>query len=114
MRRDGFTILEVLMAVLVLSLGLVGITGATASTTRMIAAGRWHVRASALGMRLVESQRSGACPPVGAGEAVEGPLRARWTISAAAGGRARLVVAVVETPGSGGAGVDTIAATIGC
>jgi Tfp pilus assembly protein PilV len=113
-RRGGFTVVEVLVATILLGLGLLAITGTTAHTTRMIAAGRRHTQAAVLGRRITESLRGEPCPAVGSGMATEGPLEARWTVAPLAGGTARSVLVVIEAPRVRGSRADTVAATVVC
>jgi len=110
----GFTVLEVLIAMLLLAVGVLGLTGAAAVATRMIGDARRHTQAIALAQSVVERLRSGACPSVGDGEASHGPYRVHWTVSPAAGGTARRALAVVETPGGRPARVDTVSAIVPC
>lgn len=114
MRQGGFTVLEVLIAVLLLCVGMLGLTGSAALTTRMIAAARRQTQAIALGRSAVERLRSGECPREGAGRAARGPYVVRWTVSPAAGGMARRALAVVETSGARRARADTVSAIIPC
>ncbi|MGH7672329.1 MAG: type IV pilus modification PilV family protein [Gemmatimonadales bacterium] len=60
----GFTIVEVLIAIVVLTVGLLGLVTTAALVTRMIGQGqRSAVAATFAGQRL-EILRAGACPPV--------------------------------------------------
>ncbi len=113
-RQGGFTVVEVLVATILLCLGLLAITSTTAHTTRMIAAGRRHTQAAALGRRITESLRGEPCPAVGSGVAAEGPLEARWTVTPLAGGTARRVLVVLAAPRVRGSRADTVAATVVC
>jgi Tfp pilus assembly protein PilV len=112
--RGGFTVVEVLVATILLGLGLLAITGTTAHTTRMISAGRRHTHAAVLGRRITESLRGERCPAAGSGMAAEGPLEARWTVAPLAGGTARRVLVVIAAPRVLGSRADTVAATVVC
>jgi prepilin-type N-terminal cleavage/methylation domain-containing protein len=112
--QGGFTVLEVLIAILLLSVGILGLTDSAALTTRMIASARRHAHAVALGRSTVERLRSGECPAEGAGEASRGPYMVRWTVSPVAGGLARRAMAVVEIPRVRPARADTVSAVIPC
>jgi type IV pilus assembly protein PilV len=112
--QGGFTVVEVLVAIILLCLGLLAIVGTTAHTTRMIAAGRWHTQATALGRRITEALRGEPCPVPGSGVAGEGPLEARWTVAPLAGGTARRVLVTIAAPGVRRWRADTVAATVVC
>jgi prepilin-type N-terminal cleavage/methylation domain-containing protein len=55
--RSGFTLVEVLVAVTILSVGLVALAGASATVTRMIGRGKIDTRAAQLATQQVESLR---------------------------------------------------------
>ena len=112
--NSGFTIVEVLVSTLLLSLGLLAIASTTAHTTGMLAAGRRHTQAAVLGGRLAESLRSGPCPAAGSGVTVDGALEAHWTVAPLKGSPARRVLVVVAAPAARGSRADTVAATVGC
>lgn len=113
-RQGGFTVVEVLVATILLCLGLLAITSTTAHTTRMIAVGRRHTQAAVLGRRITESLKAQPCPAVGSGVATEGPLEVRWTVAPLAGGTARRVLVVIAAPRVPGWRDDTVAATVVC
>ncbi|HEV8265219.1 MAG TPA: prepilin-type N-terminal cleavage/methylation domain-containing protein [Gemmatimonadales bacterium] len=62
-RRDqgGFTIVEVLIAILVLTVGLLGLVTTSALVTRMIARGQRSAEAAAFAARRLERLRPAAC-----------------------------------------------------
>jgi type II secretory pathway pseudopilin PulG len=103
-KQGGFTVVEVLVATILLCLGLLAISRTTAHTTRMIAAARRHTQATVLGWRITEALRVAA----------EGPLEARWTVVPLAGGTARRVLVAIGAPGVRGSRADTVAATVVC
>jgi hypothetical protein len=113
-KQGGFTVVEVLVATILLCLGLLAISRTTAHTTRMIAAARRHTQATVLGWRITEALRGEPCPVPGSGVAAEGPLEARWTVVPLAGGTARRVLVAIGAPGVRGSRADTVAATVVC
>lgn len=67
MNDRGFTIVEVLVAIIVLTIGLLGLMGTGALTTRMIARGQRSALASIHGAERLEVLRASACNSRGNG-----------------------------------------------
>jgi type II secretory pathway pseudopilin PulG len=59
--RRGFTIVEALVAVMLLAAGLLALAGTSASVSRLIGEGRRSSRAGALAFQRLESLRTTAC-----------------------------------------------------
>ncbi len=59
--KRGFTIIEVIIAIIVLTVGVLGLVTTAALVTRMIARGQRSAVASAFGARRLERLRAGAC-----------------------------------------------------
>jgi prepilin-type N-terminal cleavage/methylation domain-containing protein len=59
--RTGFTIVEVVVAMIVVSIGVLGMLGTAALVTRMLARGRWVAGASAIASSRLERLRPSAC-----------------------------------------------------
>ena len=55
--RSGFTIIEVLVAVTILSIGVMALAGSSAAVTRMIGRGKFDTRAAQLATRRMEALR---------------------------------------------------------
>ncbi|NIM52562.1 MAG: hypothetical protein GTN62_08110 [Gemmatimonadales bacterium] len=114
MNRLGFTIAEVVVAVLILSLGLLSLVGTAALATRMVAQGQRHTRASVLGAQQLAILTSGGCPQEGSGAAVHGGFRIAWSVSSEAGGRMRRAHVVVASRTHGGMRLDTFSTAVLC
>ena len=56
-QRSGFTIVEVLVAVMILSVGVIALAGSSAIVTRMIGRGKSDTRAAQLATQRVEAIR---------------------------------------------------------
>jgi len=112
--HKGFTIVEVLVAVLVLAVGIIGLTTTAALVTRMIGQGERYSQASTMAAEQFEVFRSRSCASLTAGTATRGGFTLNWTVQDAAGGRARAVTIVVLSPTTRGIRPDTFATTIGC
>jgi Tfp pilus assembly protein PilV len=59
--RKGFTIVEIIIAIIVLTVGVLGMVTTAALVTRMIARGQRSASASAFAARRVERMRIAAC-----------------------------------------------------
>ena len=59
--RQGFTIIEVIIAIIVLTVGVLGLVTTAALVTRMIARGQRSATASAFAARRLERMRVAAC-----------------------------------------------------
>ena len=59
--RKGFTIIEIIIAIIVLTVGVLGMVTTAALVTRMIARGQRSASASAFAARRVERMRLAAC-----------------------------------------------------
>ena len=59
--QSGFTIIEIIIAIIVLTVGLLGLVTTGALVTRMIARGQRSASASAFAARRVERERNKAC-----------------------------------------------------
>jgi prepilin-type N-terminal cleavage/methylation domain-containing protein len=60
-KRNGFTIIEVIIAIIVLTIGILGMVTTGALITRMIARGQRTAEASAFAARRLERMRVAAC-----------------------------------------------------
>ncbi len=110
----GFTIVEVIVAVLVLSIGLLGLASTAALTTRMIGQGQRYSEASAMATRRFEMLRSRPCAAMGNGTESEGRYTATWTVADVAAGKAKAVRVIVQSPMAGRMRADTFSTTIPC
>lgn len=93
--RRGFTLLEVLVASLVLLTGLVGAATATAAALHALADARLEEESAVVAARRFELLRATPCATRAGGELSEGALVERWTVEPHGGAAAtRLVVSV--------------------
>jgi type IV pilus modification protein PilV len=112
--QKGFTIIEVLVAVLVLSVGILGLATTAALVTRMIGQGERFSQASTMAAEQFEVFRSQSCSSLASGATTNGGFTLTWTVQDAAGGRAKTVTIEVRSPTVRGTRADTFATTIGC
>lgn len=110
----GFTIVEVLVAVLVLTVGLLGLATTAALVTRMVAQGDRYTEAATLASRRFEILRSRGCSSLSNGSETVGRFTVSWTVASTAGGKARTVTVTVVSPTGRGRRTDTFSNTIIC
>ncbi len=116
--RRGFTVVEVVVAIVVLSIGILGLATTAALVTRMIGQGTRFTEASTLAQERFEMLRPLPCDSLRAGTATPSPYAVAWTVDSI-GGRppGRLVRVLVKAPtAAGGARVrtDTFTTTFTC
>ena len=118
--RQGFTLIEVLVAVTVLGVGILGLVGSSALVTRMIGRGRHTTNAVQIAQerldRLRQTALSTATPCTalanGTGNAVTDGLAETWTIGGA--GELRTLAATVTMNVQGGQRTITLNTIIRC
>lgn len=116
---SGFTVIEVLVAVMVISVGLLALAGSSAAVARMLAGGRQTTLAvEAADRRLEELRRQAraaapACPVPGSGAATGSDgIDERWDVVAGSG--TTLIRVIVSRHTSHGQVIDTLATAIAC
>lgn len=120
MRRDGFTIVEVLVALIVLTTGLLAVAAGSGSVYRMLGSGRRSSAAAAVAQTRLEALRRDAnrtTPRCTASTLVSGTAQAngiteRWVVSGT--GNSRSIMEIVVAPTSRGTTTDTLFATLEC
>ena len=108
----GFTIVEVLVALLVFSVGLLGTFSIFASVTRTFKDGHSSVEATANGAELLERVRSGGCSGPMGGSQLGGPASYTWSMEEI-NPQLRRVTVIVSITGVR-ARSDTFSAMIPC
>jgi prepilin-type N-terminal cleavage/methylation domain-containing protein len=119
--KAGFTLVEVLIALVVLCVGILALTGSSAVVNRMIGRGKIETHAALLAARRVESLRLAAASTsphclspnfAGGGPLWDGGLRQTWTVDpAGTPRRVRVTVTYLTIRGSRSAVLET---TIPC
>jgi prepilin-type N-terminal cleavage/methylation domain-containing protein len=103
----GFTIVEVLVAIMVLSVGVMGLVTTAGLVTRMIGQGQRYSEASALANERIEILRTSRCPAAGTGAETRGAYQINWTVTSVAGGKGRDLRVTVQSPTIRGSRTDT-------
>jgi len=116
--RAGFTLLEVLFALLVITLGVVGLAGTLGPLAALAAAGRAQGRVAAVlesrmdRMRLELFASAPGCVPPGSGTQLHGDgVVEVWSATARAG---MVELLIAAQPPRTGARPDTLLSTLAC
>lgn len=80
-REHGFTLVELLVSVLVLSIGLLALTGASAVVARQIGGGARMALAASIAESRFERLRAQDCATLAAGASASRGIEERWTVS---------------------------------
>lgn len=80
--RSGFTVVEVLVAIVIMAIGVLGLAGTAASVSRLIGGGAQQTIAANIALSRFEQLRSTACASMAAGTATTRGMTEHWTVSA--------------------------------
>jgi prepilin-type N-terminal cleavage/methylation domain-containing protein len=83
-RRRGFTIVEVIAAVVVLAVGVLGLAGTAAMVTRLLGQGDRQTDAAVMAQKRFEQLRATRCPVAGGLTTASGATE-QWTVIAPIG-----------------------------
>jgi prepilin-type N-terminal cleavage/methylation domain-containing protein len=113
----GFTITEVVVAIVIFSVGVLGLAGTAASVTRMVGRGQQSNRAAALASARFETLKAQTlvgtnCGGIVSGSTTEGRYSLAWTVTTV--GTGRQVTITVTSPTATGARTDTFTSWITC
>ena len=84
--RHGFTLVELMVSVLVLSVGLLALTGATAVVARQINGGAQMSLGASMAESRMERLRAERCDALTGGEETTEGISERWTVVLVPGG----------------------------
>ena len=119
--RSGFTLVEVLMAVVVLGIGVVALAGSSATVSRMIGRGQHETRAAQVASRRIETLRAAALSTTprctagafaSGGPTVTDRVTESWVVPAV--GTLRTVTVTVTHGTARGSHTDILTTTIEC
>ena len=79
--RRGFTLVELIVAIIILVIGVLGLASASAYVMRQIAGSSLQNRAAALAQSRFERLRSQSCASLTSGSAVTSGITERWTVT---------------------------------
>jgi prepilin-type N-terminal cleavage/methylation domain-containing protein len=107
----GFSLVENLVALMLLSVGLLALTSAVASVARLSGLAVVRTHGAAVGASQLEAIVAGGCS-VGSGDSTIGRFSMRWTVAAA--GAAADVLIAVRSPTPRGWRTDTLITRVPC
>ena len=97
MPRRGTTLVELLIALVIVTVGLLALAGAAAVVAREVGTGRREVAVAAAARNRLEQLTSAPCRSLMDGAAASGGITERWTISSAPNGMRRIAVRAEAT-----------------
>jgi prepilin-type N-terminal cleavage/methylation domain-containing protein len=80
MNERGFSLIEVMVAMVILAVGVLGLAASTTAITRMTGEGGRSGGAAAAAATVIEELRNTPCAALTAGSRVSGKYTLRWTI----------------------------------
>lgn len=110
----GFTIVEALVAVLILNVGLLGLVTTAGLVTRMIGQGRQATMAAALAGERLETVRSLGCPAAGSGSETRDGVTVGWEVGVPSFPRARSLLVRVQWGTPRGPRADSVTTLLHC
>lgn len=96
--QRGFTIVEVLVAVMILSVGLMGLVTTAGLVTRMIAQGHRSTEAATLANERIELLRAQGCPAATSASETRGAYTVAWRVVAMPSPKGRAIQVSVRSP----------------
>lgn len=114
-RRAGFTIIEVIAAIMMLTIGVLGLAGAAAIVTRMMGSAEVQSDAAAIAAARFETLRGTRCP-ITAGSKTTAGVSERWTATQMGGNAYRMydVVDSVRYRTHGGVRTNAYQSVVQC
>ena len=113
--RSGFTIIEVLIAITMLAVGLLGALGATAATIRVLGESDRMATAAFQATRQLEQLEALGCDAATAGTDTQQGVALRWTVAGSATSRTRPILLTASYQmGRGRVKVDTFEKALQC
>lgn len=109
--EKGFTVVEVIIAILILSVGVLGLASTAALVTRMIGQGGSYSQATTLAAEQTEILRSQCDSARAAGSSASGNYAVNWTVTGGAS-TDQVTVTVSYPRADGTTRVDTFTTTI--
>ena len=109
--RGGFTLIEVMVALIILTVGVLGLAGTTVWVVRQSTLAELTTERSAAVQTVVEQLRASDYTGLAAGSDSVGRFDVSWSV--AAGNRSKLVTVVTVGPGlSSGSGMPSLTGSV--
>jgi prepilin-type N-terminal cleavage/methylation domain-containing protein len=114
----GFTLVEVIIAIVILSVGVLGMVGTAGLVSRMVGQGKRNTQAGVVAQQRMEILRQTAlsttphCTALAGGTATTNNVTETWTVTGT--GRSRRLQIIVRYAKPGGQLVDTVSTVVLC
>lgn len=112
--QNGFATVEAIVAILMLSLGMMGLLATAAATTQLVAEGRQQTYASTLAADRFELLRSQDCATLSPGSEPVGRYTVSWSDEPLPTGKATKISVKVMSPTPKGSRTDTFSTVVRC
>lgn len=112
MSRRGFSLIEVMIAMVILTVGILGLAASATVVTRMTGRGGRYGGSASVASARFERLRATACASLASGEATTGKYSESWTVTSS--GLLRKVSLTVSYPDGSSTRSDRFASTISC
>jgi prepilin-type N-terminal cleavage/methylation domain-containing protein len=110
----GFTVIEVMVAVVVITIGLLGLTSTSASVVQMVGNGGRFSEVSEMAAEHFEAMRTRPCDQLADSTAYDGAFVVEWAVDSIAGGEGRRIDMTVQSPTPKGSRVDRFSMSVSC
>lgn len=100
-RRDGFTVAEVIVAMVILSVGLLALASGSVGVVRQMRAGNQAAIASMVAQSRLEKMRSRTCSNISSGTATTTGLSEKWTVASSSSRISTVAETVTYVPRAG-------------
>ncbi len=111
--RSGFTLVEVIIATMILTVGLLGLASTAGVVTRMIGQGQRYSEVAWMASQRFETLKSQTCASMSSGSVSEGQFSSVWTVTPL-GTAANRISVKVTSPTGVGTRVDTFETSVAC
>lgn len=113
--RRGFTFVEVVVAMLVLTAGVLALAGSTARLSRILNRGSLSTTGAGYAQARLEQLRATGCGLLASGTETPAPsYQLVWTVTAPSGSRTRQIELVSTYPGGTTMRTDTLMTSVPC
>lgn len=112
--ESGMTIVEVIIAVLIVTVGLLAAAGTMGTVTRMLNRGEMTTTAASHAQDQFETLRALPCSQMQNGTSVRGPFQLGWTVQPAPVGNANRIVLTTTYSMARTTRVDSFETAIAC
>lgn len=113
MNTRGFSLIELMIAMVVLTVGVLGVAASARLVTQMSGSGGRFGGSAAVASSRFEQLRGGACNAIASGSATTGRYTERWVVTTS-GMLRSITLTVSYNNGKSGVRSDAFATTVSC